>query len=118
VDNILAQEYLRSILARVDKVTEDQTTKHYETHNTNFITPATVKAQHILIKIDPKALPEESKVALAKVLKIKKELDGGADFAKAAEQCSDDPGSKTNGGDLGYFASDRMVRNFHQRPSS
>jgi len=112
VDSILAQEYLRAKLASVDKVTEDQTTKYYETHKADFIAPATVKAQHILFKIDPKAPPEESKAALAKALKIKKELDGGADFAKAAEQYSDDPGSKASGGDLGYFARDRMVPEF------
>jgi parvulin-like peptidyl-prolyl isomerase len=102
----------------MDKVTEDQTTNCYETHNTDFIEPAAVKAQRILIKIDPKVPPDESKATLAGVLKIKKELDSGADFAKAAEQYTDDRGSKTNGGNLGYFAGDRMVRNLHQRPSS
>jgi peptidyl-prolyl cis-trans isomerase C len=112
VDSILAQDYLRSKLAKVEKVTDDQTTKYYEAHKAELITPATVKAQHILIKVDPNAKPEESKGALAKALKLRKDLDGGADFAALAEQYSDDPGSKTSGGDLGYFARDRMVPEF------
>jgi peptidyl-prolyl cis-trans isomerase C len=42
---------------------------------------------------------------------ITKELKGGADFAKLAEQKSKDPSAKT-GGDLGWFTLDTMVKPF------
>jgi peptidyl-prolyl cis-trans isomerase D len=41
-----------------------------------------------------------------------KRLDIGEDFAAVARQVSEDPGSKANGGDLGFFARGRMVKEF------
>ena len=40
-----------------------------------------------------------------------KELKGGADFAKLAGEKSKDTSAK-NGGDLGWFSPDRMVKPF------
>jgi peptidyl-prolyl cis-trans isomerase C len=42
---------------------------------------------------------------------VTKDLQGGADFAKLAEQKSKDPSSKS-GGDLGWFTLDTMVKPF------
>ena len=42
---------------------------------------------------------------------VTKDLQGGADFAKLAEQKSKDPSSKS-GGDLGWFTLDSMVKPF------
>ena len=39
-------------------------------------------------------------------------MKGGEDFAKVAGELSKDPGSKTDGGDLGFFTKDRMVEPF------
>jgi peptidyl-prolyl cis-trans isomerase C len=39
-------------------------------------------------------------------------VKGGEDFAKVAGEVSKDPGSKTDGGDLGFFTKDRMVEPF------
>jgi peptidyl-prolyl cis-trans isomerase C len=57
-----------------------------------------VRARHILVETEAQA-----KAALARVRK-------GEDFAKVADEISKDPGSK--GGDLGWFAQDRMVPEF------
>lgn len=43
---------------------------------------------------------------------LKKALAKGADFAALAKQYSEDPGSKDQGGDLGYFAKGAMVKEF------
>ena len=43
---------------------------------------------------------------------IKAELDGGADFAKLAADKSIDPSAKQNGGDLGFFKAETMVKPF------
>ncbi|MED2974075.1 MULTISPECIES: peptidylprolyl isomerase [unclassified Fictibacillus] len=59
-----------------------------------------VKASHILVD-DAKTAKE-----------VKAKLDKGEDFAKLAEKYSKDPGSKSKGGDLGYFGKGQMVPEF------
>lgn len=48
----------------------------------------------------------------AKANELKKELDGGADFAELAKANSTDTGSGANGGDLGWFGLGAMVKPF------
>ncbi len=55
------------------------------------------QARHILVKTE-----EEAK-------KIIKRLEGGEKFAKLAEELSEDPGSKMEGGDLGFVPHGRFV---------
>ncbi len=58
-----------------------------------------VRARHILVKTK-----EEADAII-------KQLKGGADFAKLAGEKGTD-GTKSNGGDLGYFVKDQMVKEF------
>ncbi len=71
-----------------------------------------VRASHILIKVEPNALPKDTLEAYNKAMKIRGELIKGADFANAAKKYSDDPSAKDNGGDLGYFTALQMVYPF------
>lgn len=69
-----------------------------------------VHARHILIKTEEgkeKAAEKKAKEVLAKV-------KAGGDFAQLAKQYSDDPGSKENGGDLGFFGQGQMVPAFEK----
>jgi len=43
---------------------------------------------------------------------VLKKAKGGDDFAQLASEYSDDPGSKTKGGELGYFPKGNMVPEF------
>lgn len=61
-----------------------------------------INARHILVESE------------AKAKEIKAALDKGGDFAKLAKENSKDPGSKDNGGDLGYFGRGQMVPQFEQ----
>jgi len=61
-----------------------------------------VRASHILVTTEA-----EAKEVLSQV-------KSGADFAKLAKQYSLDPGSKNNGGDLGFFSTGMMVEPFEQ----
>ena len=45
---------------------------------------------------------------------ILKDLKAGKDFAAAAKENSQDPGSAPNGGDLGFFEQGQMVPQFDQ----
>jgi peptidyl-prolyl cis-trans isomerase D len=70
---------------------------------------AQVKARHILFTAKT---PAEVATALKKAEALRAELLKGRDFAKAAEELSDDPTAKGNGGDLGWFTRDKMVPEF------
>jgi peptidyl-prolyl cis-trans isomerase C len=59
-----------------------------------------VRARHILVKTK-----EDAEAVIA-------DLKNGTDFAKLAMEKSIDPGSRLEGGDLGYFSKDAMVEPF------
>lgn len=73
-------------------------------------TSDSVKARHILISTQ-NGMPEDK--ALAKADSLKGVIKAGGDFAALATLLSDDPGSKTSGGDLGYFTEGMMVPEFN-----
>jgi peptidyl-prolyl cis-trans isomerase SurA len=74
--------------------------------------PATVSARQISIR--PQPTPEARAAARARADSVLRELRAGADFATAARRISDDPGTKADGGDLGWFRRGRMLREFEQ----
>lgn len=51
----------------------------------------------------PTPEPRDEAQALALITEIQQKLSAGEDFAELARQYSDDPGSKEEGGDLGWF---------------
>jgi peptidyl-prolyl cis-trans isomerase SurA len=61
------------------------------------------------IIISPKPSPAAKEVARVKAESILADLRAGADFEKLAKRESMDPGSKDNGGDLGWNRRGRMV---------
>ena len=73
-----------------------------------------VRARHILVTLDKNAPMADKTAALNKIKKAQKELKGGADFGELAKKYSDDPGSKTRGGDLGFFSKGEMVPEFEK----
>jgi hypothetical protein len=61
----------------------------------------------------PTLEPRDDAQALARIIEVQQKLAAGGDFAALAAQYSDDPGSKTQGGDLGWFARDQgLVKEF------
>ncbi|MEJ5166504.1 MAG: SurA N-terminal domain-containing protein, partial [Thermoanaerobaculia bacterium] len=92
------------------KVSEEEIRNYYENNLNEFERKEDVRARHILIKTDQRG--EEKARELAN--QIYEKLKQGEDFAKLASQYSEDPGSKGQGGDLGYFERGRMVPEFEE----
>jgi peptidyl-prolyl cis-trans isomerase D len=90
---------------KVAAATDDASLKErYEKEKSRFTLPEQREAAHILIKVPPNATPAQQKAALAEAQKVDKLAKApGADFAKLAEQYSDDLGSKNQGGELGWL---------------
>jgi len=80
----------------------------------------TPEAEHALYDQAVKAAKPEEEVHARHILvdneaeakKIAARVKGGEDFAKVAAETSKDPGSKAEGGDLGWFTKERMVPDF------
>ncbi|HZW48265.1 MAG TPA: peptidylprolyl isomerase, partial [Microvirga sp.] len=97
-DKTLLDEYLDQTAKKA--VTPEAARKLYDETVKSMAPEQEVRARHILVESE-----EEAKKAFDRV-------KGGEDFAKVAGELSKDPGSKTDGGDLGFFTKDRMVEPF------
>jgi peptidyl-prolyl cis-trans isomerase SurA len=64
------------------------------------------------IVIFPKASQEAKDYALMKIKKIKQDIINVTDFGAKAQLVSEDPGSKKEGGDLGFITRGQMVSEF------
>lgn len=73
-----------------------------------------IKASHILISVEEDATDEEKEAAKKKAEDLIQKLKDGADFATLAKENSDDTESAKDGGNLGYFNSGDMVKEFEK----
>jgi peptidyl-prolyl cis-trans isomerase C len=84
-----------------DKEIKDYYEKNKEAQ---FTTPEQRCVKHILFNKDQKQKAED----------VKKQLEDSGDFAKLAKKYSQDPGSATNGGDLGCLGKGETVPSFEK----
>jgi foldase protein PrsA len=84
---LTVEKILRSRLT----ITDEEAAAYFNENRETFNIPEEVKARHILVETEAEA---DEIIAL---------LKGGADFAVLAGERSKDPGSKSQGGDLGFF---------------
>jgi peptidyl-prolyl cis-trans isomerase D len=96
-------------MAEQVKVTDLELQSWYDAHKAVFTQEEQVRARHILVMVNDQRTDE---AARQRVEEARKRLAGGADFAAVAREISDDPASKGNGGDLGYFGRNKMVKEF------
>lgn len=73
-----------------------------------------IRASHILIELKPGFTSEDSAKALEKIQKIKEKINLGEDFSELAKEFSEDEGTKSLGGDLGFFSRRMMVQPFDE----
>jgi peptidyl-prolyl cis-trans isomerase C len=83
----------------------------YDKNPNNFQEQESVRASHILIRVDEKADAATKQKARAEIESVLKQVKAGGDFAKLAQEHSQD-GSAAQGGDLNYFLKGQMVPAF------
>ena len=91
----IAEEFSNMIRSEVEK-DEAKLSEMYDTET------VLVSASHILVNDD------------ATIAIIQEKLAAGDDFAELATEYSQDPGSASNGGSLGYFPRGKMVPEFEE----
>lgn len=73
-----------------------------------------IKASHILISYNNSEGKPDTAAAKATLDSVLAELKAGASFEELVKKYSDDPGTKENNGDLGYFERRMMVKEFDE----
>jgi parvulin-like peptidyl-prolyl isomerase len=105
------QEMIDKDITPATTVSEQESTDFYENNPAFFFSPEQVRASHILILVSPDAGEEEKSEARSRITEIRKRIVAGEDFAELAGQFSED-NSSMNGGDLGFFQREQMVKPF------
>ncbi len=100
VRDMVEVEQVVSAITADAKVTDDEVKRYYDQNRKMYDRPQEVRARHVLVKDEITAKLVQQKVK------------GGGDFAAIAREYSEDPGSKNDGGDLGYFGRGKMVKEF------
>lgn len=114
VNTILAREFVTKYVLDKIKITLTEIKNYYTEHPREFEEPEQVRARHILIKVPVKATSNQWLAAEARAYEIEEVLDTGEDFALLAENYSEDPSTKYQGGDLGLFARGQMDPEFER----
>jgi len=73
-----------------------------------------IKASHILVSFKSEQGIADSNAAKLKMDSVLTALKSGEDFAEVAKRFSDDPGTRSVGGDLGFFERRMMVPEFDE----
>ncbi len=74
--------------------------------------PALIAFRQVVVKSEPSA--EARQAAIERAQQVLRELQEGADFSVLAGRFSDDEGTASLGGDLGWFGTGRMVPEFER----
>ncbi len=100
------------VLGKDIDVGEQAIQEEYEQRKAALKTKEQRRASHILFPLASDADTAEVEKVRAQAEDVLKKIRGGADFGKLAKEFSGDPGSASQGGDLGYFPAGTMVPAF------
>lgn len=111
-EQLAVQKYVQTKLVQDVDVSDQATRDFYEKNKAQIAQPERVHLRHILIGVKPNAPATDKENARKKAEDLRKRIQGGEDFAKLAQESSDDPGSKPRGGDLSWVIRGQMVPTF------
>ena len=106
------QQWMQGQIMGGDNITNADAKKFYDANTEEFKNPETVKASHILFIVNKGDSAEVVKQKESAAKKAEARAKNGENFSKLAKELSEEPGAKESGGDLGFFAKDRMVPEF------
>ena len=112
-DRLITEQYQQQLIMSVN-INRDGVFNFYEEYKDSLPDfPIKMKIRHLLTRV--KAGEESKKNALFEIKQIRDRILNGELFSDLAKAFSDDPGSKNNGGSLGYIRRNQMVKEFETK---
>jgi peptidyl-prolyl cis-trans isomerase C len=111
-DNLIVQGAMLGLMTNAAAATPAEVQEFYDKNHERFRQPELVRARHILVRVAPTASDDEKAAKKAQIDALLVRVKAGEDFGTLAKQFSEDPGSGSNGGDLGLFPRGAMVPEF------
>ncbi len=103
-------------LVKEEPVSLEEVRAYYDGHHSEFGQAEERQASHILISASDEMSDEEKQAARQKAENLLMEVNKNPNnFAGLAKEHSDDPGSASQGGDLGFFGRGVMVKAFEDK---
>lgn len=109
---MVVNKFLEATVWRDLRVSPEQSRNFYEQNKEQFKHPAEIRVSHILIRVRDGASEADRSAAKQRAAELLDQLKKGADFAALARAQSEDPGSNSRGGDVGYMAQGDMDEGF------
>ena len=94
------------------QVTEKELADYYQAYKDKFNFDERVQLDYVMFP--NKASSSDDEKAKVQLLDLKEMLAEGDDFAALAKEYSQDPGTASKGGDLGWFGKGEMVKSFEE----
>ena len=112
-DRLITEQYQQQLIMSVN-INRGGVFNFYEEYKDSLPDfPIKMKIRHLLTRI--KAGEESKKNAFFEIKQIRDRILNGELFSDLAKAFSDDPGSKNNGGSLGYIRRNQMVKEFETK---
>ena len=111
---LLAKELITRRLKQTTSIPGKKLKKYYDSHLDEFVISEQVRASHIMIALPAKPSADEEEQARKTIFEIHERLMQGESFRDQAMTFSNDPNTRKNGGDLGFFGQGTMLKEFEE----
>ena len=96
------------------KADDEELRALFDAEPERFVTPEKREISHILVSVASDAGPDVEERARERIVALKDRIDAGESFEDVARESSDDPGSASGGGMLGFIERGVMVPAFEE----
>jgi len=94
------------------EVSDEEIIEYYKSHEDSYTEPEKRKLRYVRFEFTPSQ--DDTLATYADIREILEQLKEGEDFSELAETYSDDQGTASKGGDLGYFSRGSMAKPFEE----